>query len=61
MTKPKTVWDLRKADEKEYYYLSLDGSIGQVRFNSRCDEAIRDLGNTFLTREDAEFEVERKR
>lgn len=61
MTKPKTVWDLRKADEKEYYYLSLDESIGQVCFNSRCDEAIRDLGNAFLTREDAEFEAERKK
>lgn len=59
--KPKTIWDLRKVDGEKYYYLSLDGIIGESCFNSRCDESIRALGNAFLAKEKAEFEKERRK
>lgn len=59
--KPKTIWDLRKVYGEKYYYLSLDGIIGESCFNSRCDESIRALGNAFLAKEKAEFEKERRK
>ena len=59
--KPKTIWDLRKVVGEKYYYLSLDGIIGESCFNSRCDESIRALGNAFLEKEKAEFEKERRK
>ena len=58
--KPKTVWDLKEGDE--YYYIDYYGEIKSV-FNECCDEdlSIIEIGNAFLTREEAEFEVERRK
>lgn len=59
--KPKTIWDLDMKDGERYYYLSSNGVIGQGIFNTCYDKGIRALGNTFLTREEAEFELERRK
>lgn len=58
---PKTIWDLKKEDGKEYYVLWTDGSTGRLIFNSQGDEVLREVGNVFLTREEAEFELERRK
>ena len=58
---PKTIWDLKKEDGKEYYVLWADGSAGRLIFNSQDDEVLREIGNAFLTREEAEFELERRK
>ena len=59
--KPKSIWDLDMKDGERYYYLSSNGVIGQGIFNTCYDKGIRALGNTFLTREEAEFELERRK
>ena len=59
--KPKTIWDLGTKDSEEYYYICPDGDIGWVVFNSCYDEKARDIGNAFLTEEEARFERERRR
>lgn len=59
--KPKSIWDLKKEDGKEYYVLWADGSTGRLIFNSQDDEVLREIGNAFLTREGAEFELERRK
>ena len=59
--KPKTIWDLKIEDNEEYYRLYWDGDIGQGAFNTDYDESIRDMGNAFLTLEEAEFELERRK
>ena len=58
--KPKTVWDFKIGDE--YYYIDYYGEIKSV-FNECCDEdlSIIEIGNAFLTREEAEFEVVRRK
>lgn len=58
--KPKTVWDLKEKDE--YYYIDYYGEIKSV-FNECCDEdlSIIEIGNAFLTEEEAEHEVERRK
>lgn len=55
----KTVWDLKYEDR--YFYLYSDGStdLGFWR-NSSCEYNARNLGNIFLTREDAKLEIERR-
>ncbi len=58
--KTKTIWDLKTKDE-EYYYICSDGDIGWADFNSCFGEKVRDIGNAFLTREEAEFELERRK
>lgn len=58
---PKTIWDLKKEDGKEYYVLWADGRAGRLIFNSQDDEVLREIGNAFLTREEAEFELERRK
>lgn len=58
--KPKTIWDLGTKDSEEYYYICPDGDIGWVVFNSCYDEKARDIGNAFLTEEEARFERERR-
>ena len=57
--KSKTVWDLKLDDE--YYVIHNYGDISQYLFDSDTDKDIRDLGNAFLTREEAEFELERRK
>jgi len=59
--KTKTVWGLKKADEERYYHLFSDGVIDKLVFNTDYDKQARDMGNAFLTREEAEFEVERRK
>lgn len=59
--KPKTIWDLDIDDREEYYCIFADGDIGLDDFNSRFSEKIRDAGNAFLTEEEAEFELERRK
>lgn len=58
--KPKTVWDLKNGDE--YYYIDYYGETKSV-FNECCDEdlSIIEIGNAFLTKEEAEFEAERRK
>jgi hypothetical protein len=58
---PKNIWDLDIDDGEEYYRLYWDGDVDQGVFNTNYDERIRDMGNAFLTREEAEFEVERRK
>ena len=59
--KPKSVWDLKKEDGKEYYVLWTDGHIDADFFTSCLDEKKRNIGNAFLTKEEAEFELERRK
>ena len=59
--KPKSIWDLDIAGGKEYYVLWTDGHIDANDFISHLDEKKRDMGNAFLTREEAEFERERRK
>ena len=58
--KPESVWDLKEGDE--YYYIDYYGEIKSV-FNECCDEdlSIIEIGNAFLTREEAKHEVERRK
>lgn len=58
--KPKTIWDLKKEDGERYYYITLYGGVCDSIFNTGYDEDARDGGNAFLTREEAEFELERR-
>lgn len=59
--KPKTIWDLKIEDCEKYYCIDSDGAIVQHMFNESFDEVNRDMGNVFLTREEAEFELERRK
>ena len=57
--KPKTVWDLK--DEDIYYHIR-DGYIESYPFdNHPFDIRARKIGNMFLTQEEAEFELERRK
>lgn len=57
----KSIWDLKKEDGEDYYRLYSDGDIERVVFYTDYDEQARDIGNAFLTREEAEFEAERRK
>ena len=59
--KPKTIWDLKKGDEEKYYRLYNNGTIVLTTFESSMDRLFRYLGNAFLTKEEAEFELERRK
>ena len=59
--KHKNIWDLKTEDGEEYYSIESDGKIIQYMFNEAFDEDTRDIGNAFLTREEAEFDVERRK
>ncbi|KXI14627.1 hypothetical protein [Peptostreptococcus anaerobius] len=59
--KVKTVWDLNTIDYEDYFALGEDGEIKHYIFNSDYDKKVRDMGNAFLTEEEAEFEVERRK
>lgn len=58
---PKTIWDLKTKDGETYYRLYGVGDIMREPFNTKYDEGARDIGNAFLTREEAEFEKERRK
>lgn len=59
--RPKSIWDLETKDGKTYYRLYGAGNIVIESFSAKCDEDARDMGNAFLTREEAEFERERRK
>lgn len=55
--KPKAVWDLKEGDE--FYYIAFDGDI----LSGKWVDAIeyRESGNVFLTLQEAESELERRK
>ena len=58
--KPKTVWDIKENDY--YYFLDSRGCIGTDTWrNYDKDYERAGIANIFLTREDAEFERERRK
>ena len=58
----KSIWNLKAEDgDKYYYYIYSTGSIGSAIFNTVYDEQIREAGNAFLTKKEAEFELERRK
>lgn len=58
--KPKTVWDLKKDDT--YYLIDIDGEVMNATWNNMyIDNDFRKIGNIFLTKDEAEFEVERRK
>lgn len=58
---PKTIWDLDVKDRDKYYCLYSHGYISSNIFEGISGECTRDMGNAFLTREEAEFELERRK
>lgn len=58
---PKSIWDLEIKGGKEYYRIEASGGIEDSYFEATYDEYVREAGNAFLTREEAEFEVERRK
>ncbi len=59
---PKTVWDLEKGDT--FYVIDSDGDVMKGtwvgnRFENNCRK--REIGNIFLTKEEALFEAERRK
>ena len=59
--KPKTIWDLDISNHDEFYLLNGRGYIEDRCFNDYFDSSAREIGNAFLTREEAEFELERRK
>ena len=57
--KPKTVWDLKEEDM--YYFINCYGEIDSTFYDCEEDVDIIECGNAFLTREEAEHEVERRK
>lgn len=60
--KPKSVWDLKNGDE--YYYIDMFGDFYITTFGvGSClvDKKMIEIGNTFLTKEEAENDVERRK
>lgn len=58
---PKTIWDLGVRDEEYYYLLASNGVIVEYPYCNKSDEDARDMGNAFLTEDEAEFERERRK
>lgn len=57
---PKTVWDLKDGDG--YWYIDTVNNINYVTWKGDAwDLATRESGNVFLTKEEAQFELERRR
>lgn len=58
--KSNTIWDLECGDI--YYFITSQGRIEKTTWDDyEVDKERRDIGNCFLTREDAEFELERRK
>lgn len=56
-SKPKTIWDLKENDN---YYMWLNGKLYTAIWgDSKIDHTRAEIGNIFLTKEEAEFERER--
>lgn len=58
--KPKTAWDLEEGD-RYYYFDDYDGVSLSTWNDIDVDITRRYFGNCFLTKEEAEFEVERRK
>lgn len=58
--KPKTIWDLKDGD-KYFYIDSVGGFLNMTWNNDEYDVLIRNQGNVFLTKEEAEFEKKRRK
>ena len=56
---PKSVWDLKEWDK--YYVISGYGEVLETTWKYNIDSNSRKIGNAFLTKEEAEFEVERRK
>lgn len=59
--RPKNIWDITLEYPETYYVLNNDGSIENGIFDSLSDESARIVNSAFLTREEAEFELERRK
>ena len=58
--KPETVWGLKYGDK--YYCLDNAGNINYIDWHENAYNLFqRESGNVFLTKEEAEFELERKK
>lgn len=58
--KPKTVWDLEKEDI--YYFINPNGGVYSCRWVAdEQDLSRREIGNVFLTKEEADFDIERRK
>ena len=58
--KPKTVWDLEDGDG--YWYINTINNISYDTWTKDAwDLTVRESGNLFLTKEEAEFELERRK
>ena len=59
--KPKTVWDLEEGDT--YYSIYGNGNVSSEKkwFDDDYENNYREIGNCFLTKEEAETEVERRK
>lgn len=60
--KPKSVWDLKNGDE--YYYINMLCGVTRTTFSNDTydtDKKIIEVGNAFLTREEADHEAERRK
>ena len=60
--KHKSVWDLKSGDD--YYYIDMCGNVDRTTFGNGTyltDKKMIEFGNAFLTREEAEHEVERRK
>ena len=58
--KPETVWDLEKEDI--YYFINPNGGVYSCRWVAdEQDLSRREIGNVFLTKEEAEFEREKNK
>ena len=57
--KPKTIWDLKDGDK--YWAINTEGNVFYGEWNNcKYDISIRNQGNVFLTKEEAEFEKKRR-
>ena len=59
--KPNSVWNLKEGDT--YYSIYGNGNVSSEKkwFDDEYENNCREIGNVFLTKEEAEFEVERRR
>lgn len=59
--KPNSVWDLKEGDT--YYSIYGDGNVSSEKkwFDDDYENNYRKIGNVFLTKEEAEFECERRK
>jgi len=57
--KKKSIWDLKEGDT--YYVISGYGEVLETTWKYNIDSNSRKIGNAFLTKEEAEYELERRK